>query len=238
MNFCLPDAKKRSTRELGDWKILLPRDVLETGAVVVLHLQHLLWDALVHVTENLSQRASNEGRLSGRFQRHCVARGRHYCCHRLPQFRNLHGLRCEQDLATSSVGCGFHPCRLPWHQSSVKGRWQGHWGERRSSTADRWWWWWWWCNGASGDCGGACNRYYNSFHHATKAAEILLLLSDLSLGNTFRKSRECCWKLGAEDYSLGYTRPAPHMQRKKKTLAQQQKVVQRPCKKGKCSPLL
>ncbi len=108
-------CKKKSTREFGDWKILLPRDILETGAVVVLHLQHLLWDALVHVTENFSQRASNEGRLSGRFQWHCVARGRHYCCHRLRQFRNLHGLRCEQDLATSSVGGGFHPRRLPWH---------------------------------------------------------------------------------------------------------------------------
>ncbi len=41
-------------------KGLLPRDVLEADAVVVLHLQNLIRDALVHVTENFSQRASNE----------------------------------------------------------------------------------------------------------------------------------------------------------------------------------
>ncbi len=148
-------------------KGLLPRDVLEADAVVVLHLQNLIRDALVHVTENFSQRASNEWRLFGRFQRHCIAGVRcHWRSRRLRrQFRNLRGPGCEQeDLANFSVR-GFHPRPRPWHWASEKGTWQGHWGGEGSSSTDgggRWWWWWWgqqrWCNrGANGDC-RTCSR--------------------------------------------------------------------------------
>ncbi len=148
-------------------KGLLPRYVLEADAVVVLHLQNLIRDALVHVTENLSQRTSNEWRLFGRFQRHCVAGVRcHWRSRRLRrQFRSLRGPGCEQeDLANFSVR-DFHPRPRPWHWASEKGTWQGHWGGEGSSSTEgrgRWWWWWWgqrrWCNrGANGDC-RTCGR--------------------------------------------------------------------------------